>query len=81
MISKKNSRNFKEIFVKNEIIEAIIKHFVKEYADYVLIGEGVSRIHCCISKKENRYAMLMRRVRKYPRTSLLRKDRTCGRPH
>ena len=26
-----------------------------EYADYVPVGEGVSRIHCCISKKENNY--------------------------
>lgn len=26
-----------------------------EYADYVPPGEGVSRIHCCISKKENNY--------------------------
>ena len=27
----------------------------KEYADYVPLGEGVSRIHCCISKKENNF--------------------------
>ncbi len=27
----------------------------KEYADFVPAGEGVSRIHCCISKKENNY--------------------------
>ena len=26
-----------------------------EYADFVPAAEGVSRIHCCISKKENRY--------------------------
>ena len=26
-----------------------------EYADFVPPGEGVSRIHCCISKKENNY--------------------------
>lgn len=28
---------------------------VKEYADFVPAAEGVSRIHCCISKKENNY--------------------------
>lgn len=27
----------------------------KEYADFVPAGEGVSRIHCCISKRENNY--------------------------
>ena len=27
----------------------------KEYADFVSPAEGVSRIHCCISKKENNY--------------------------
>jgi len=27
----------------------------KEYADFVPAAEGVSRIHCCISKKENNY--------------------------
>ena len=26
-----------------------------EYADFVPAGEGVSRIHCCISKKENNF--------------------------
>ena len=26
-----------------------------EYADFVPVAEGVSRIHCCISKKEDRY--------------------------
>jgi len=26
-----------------------------EYADFVPVAEGVSRIHCCISKKENNY--------------------------
>lgn len=27
----------------------------KEFADYVLSTEGVSRIHCCISRRENNY--------------------------
>ena len=27
----------------------------KEYADFVPVGEGISRIHCCINKKENKY--------------------------
>ncbi|MBO5353311.1 MAG: FHA domain-containing protein [Lachnospiraceae bacterium] len=27
----------------------------REYADFVPAAEGVSRIHCCISKKENKY--------------------------
>jgi len=27
----------------------------KEYADFIPVAEGVSRIHCCISKKENNY--------------------------
>lgn len=27
----------------------------KEYADFVPAAEGVSRIHCCISRKENNY--------------------------
>lgn len=27
----------------------------EEYVDYVLTGEGVSRIHCCIDKKEDNY--------------------------
>lgn len=27
----------------------------REYADFVPVGEGVSRIHCCISKKENNF--------------------------
>ena len=27
----------------------------REYADYIPEAEGVSRIHCCISKKENNY--------------------------
>ena len=27
----------------------------KEFADFTPIAEGVSRIHCCISKKENNY--------------------------
>ena len=27
----------------------------EQYADFVFQGEGVSRIHCCISKKEERY--------------------------
>lgn len=27
----------------------------REYADFVPAGEGVSRIHCCISKKENKF--------------------------
>jgi len=27
----------------------------KEYADFVPAAEGVSRIHCCISKRENNY--------------------------
>jgi len=27
----------------------------KEYADFVPMTEGVSRIHCCVSKKENNY--------------------------
>lgn len=26
-----------------------------EFVDYVAIGEGISRIHCCINKKEDRY--------------------------
>lgn len=27
----------------------------REYADFVPAGEGISRIHCCISKKEDNY--------------------------
>lgn len=27
----------------------------REYADYVPVGEGISRIHCCISKREDNY--------------------------
>lgn len=27
----------------------------KEYADFVIVSEGVSRIHCCVSKKEKNY--------------------------
>ena len=27
----------------------------KEYADFIPAGEGISRIHCCISKKEDNF--------------------------